>query len=375
MAKDYYEILGVSREANQDAIKKAYRKLALQFHPDKNPGDQAAEDKFKEAAQAYEVLGNQEKRARYDRFGHAGVNGGFGGAGAGGFHDVSDIFEAFGDVFGDFFGGAAQQGRGRSRGRRARRGADLRYVLEVNLKEVVQGAKKTIKFEVEGNCKACEGSGAKKGTQPETCGTCGGHGQVVRQQGFFSMATTCPTCRGTGQIIKDPCEVCHGQGRVMDPRELAVNVPPGVDNGTQLRLSGEGEEGSLGGPSGDLYVEIRVKEHPRFARQDLHLITPLEISYLQALLGAEIEVEGLLDSHKVKVEPGTSHGDLLRVEGEGVPALRGGRGLKGDLIFDLRVKMPKKLKKDEEKALREIARQKGEAVLEAKKGFFGSLKP
>ncbi len=370
MAKDYYEILGVSREATADSIKKAYRRLAMQYHPDKNPGDKGAEDKFKEAAQAYEILSNQEKRARYDRFGHAGVNGGFGGPGAGGFQDVGDIFEAFGDIFGDFFGGAAQ-GRGRSRGRRARRGADLRYLLEVDLVEAVQGAQKTIKFEVEADCKTCEGSGAKKGTKPETCGTCGGHGQVVRQQGFFSMATTCPTCGGTGQHIREPCTDCRGRGRVMEAKELVVNVPPGVDNGTQLRLSGEGELGSLGAPAGDLYVEMRVKEHPRFVREDIHLVAPLEISYLQALLGAELEVEGLLDKHSLRVEPGTSQGDLLRIEGEGVPALRGGRGRKGDLIFEVRIQMPKKLDKEEEKSLREIARQKGLSVLEAKKGFFG----
>lgn len=368
MQRDYYEILGVTRDADADTIKKAYRKMAMKYHPDQNPDDKEAENKFKEAAQAYEVLRDADKRARYDRFGHAGVNGGGGfGGGAGGFHDVGDIFDAFGDIFGDFFGGGSR--RGPRQRNRPRRGSDLRYYLEIDLEDVINGTKNEIDFDIEAPCDVCEGSGAKPGSGPEACGTCHGQGQVIRQQGFFQMATPCPTCAGSGEVIKDPCEKCKGQGRVPTHKKLRVNVPPGVDNGTQLRLSGEGEEGFRGGGAGDLYVEIRVRPHKTFRRQGDHLIARQEISYLQALLGSEIEVETLRGPQTLSIPRGTSTGDVLKIEDQGVPSIRSGRP--GDLLFEVGVKMPKKLSKKEEKLLREIAEEKGEAVSPEKSGFFG----
>lgn len=366
MQADYYEVLGVDRNADKSTIKKAYRKLAMKYHPDQNPGNKEAEDKFKEAAEAYEVLSNEEKRARYDRFGHAGVSGGSGGAG---FHDVSDIFGAFGDIFGDFFGGGARQGARRSN--RPRRGADLRYYLDVDLEEVLSGVEKEIDFECEDECVTCTGTGAKKGIQPETCQTCGGTGQVVRQQGFFQMATPCHECRGQGQVIKDPCEDCSGRGRNLVHRKLNIKVPPGVNSGTQLRLSSEGEGGYQGGGRGDLFVEIRVKEHPHFSRQNQHLIAREKVSYLQALLGAEVEVRTLDGSAQVEVPRGSKTGDILKVAERGIPSLRGGR--RGDLLLEIEIEIPKKLTKKEEDLLREIAADKGENVLESK-GFFGRRK-
>ena len=244
--RDFYEVLGVDRAADADTIKKAYRKLAMQFHPDKNPGNNEAVEKFKEAAAAYEVLGNPEKKAKYDRFGHSAFGGGAGGAG---FQNADDIFSAFSDIFGDFFGGS----RGRSRDGSSR-GSDLRYVTEISLKEVLSGVEKDISFEAEENCKKCSGTGAEKGSGIETCRTCGGQGQVISRQGFFSVATTCPACGGRGQTIKDPCTDCRGSGRKASKRKIRVNIPPGVDNGTQLRVSGEGEGGHKNGPPGDLYV-------------------------------------------------------------------------------------------------------------------------
>src|SRR5207253_1679490 len=265
--RDYYEILGVARDADADAIKKAYRKLAMQFHPDKNPGNPEAEEKFKEAAGAYEILSDAQKRAQYDRFGHAA----FANGGRGRPQDVDDIFANFGDIFGDFFGGGGQQRSRRSR-HEPRRGADLRYLTEISLKEVLQGLEKDIEFDTDKSCEECKGSGAEKGSAPITCPTCHGSGQVVRSQGFFSVASTCPTCRGEGTTVKNPCKPCKGKGRVPEHRKIRINIPPGVDTGTRLRVGNEGEGGYNGGPAGDLYVEIRVKDHPRFEREgdDLH---------------------------------------------------------------------------------------------------------
>jgi molecular chaperone DnaJ len=358
---DYYEVLGVTRESDGDTIKKAYRKLAMQFHPDKNPGDKAAEDKFKECSVAYEVLSNPEKRSRYDRFGHAGVNGMGGGPQ---FHDVGDIFEAFGDIFGDFFG----QGPRRRGGPRARRGSDLRYVLEVSLNEVLTGTEKPIQFRCEDSCGPCKGSGAEPGTSADSCPTCGGSGQVVRTQGFFQMASTCPKCHGNGQIITNPCQKCKGRGRVEAQRKLMVHVPAGVDMGTQLRLTGEGEGGDKGGPNGDLYVEIRVEPHRIFERDQEHLFGKLEITYLQALLGSDVEVETLTGKEKVHVAKGSQFGDRIRLSGKGLPSLRGHRI--GDIFYDLHIIFPKKISKEEEKMLRQIAENKGESISDAKAGFF-----
>ncbi|MDX9731956.1 MAG: molecular chaperone DnaJ [Bdellovibrionales bacterium] len=371
--RDYYEILGVARDAAPDVIKKAYRKLALQYHPDKNRGDASAEEKFKEAANAYEVLGNAEKRARYDRFGHAAFQGGGGGGGQ--YQNVDDIFANFSDIFGDFFGGAFGGGdpfsQGRRRGRQTgpARGADLRYRTELTLEEVVSGVEKEIQFETEGNCEPCNGTGAKKGSQPATCTTCGGQGQVIARQGFFQVATTCPTCHGSGQMIKDKCTSCSGRGRSKLQRKIKVTVPAGVDTGTQLRVAAEGEGGFRGGTPGDLYVEIQVADHKRFEREGSHLYSALDVSYLQALLGTEIEFEGIDGTETVRVPPGTQPGARIRVEGRGVPLLRN-KG-RGDLVLAVDVSIPAKLSRDEEKLLREVAEKKGEKVLPAKKGLFG----
>lgn len=357
MNRDFYEVLGVERGADSDTIKKAYRKLAMQFHPDRNPGDKAAEDKFKEAAQAYEVLSDAQKRARYDQFGHAGLGGGFGQGGPG-FQDVGDIFAAFGDIFGDIF--SQTGGRGRQGGRRSYRGSDLRYMMEIELTDVLKGTKKEIQFNTDAECQTCDGKGAEPGTNPETCSTCGGSGQIVRSQGFFSMATTCGTCRGRGEIIRKPCKKCRGSGRTQVEKKLLVNVPPGVSTGTQLRISGEGEGGSRGAEAGDLYVEIRVQPDERFEREGDNLHAPLEISYLQALLGSEIKVETLEGEESFKVPRGTQPGEVLAFGGQGLPHLRSGR--RGDLLLHVEVELPKKLSKAEEKLLREIAELKGENV-------------
>jgi molecular chaperone DnaJ len=372
MPRDYYEILEIERSADQVTIKKAYRKLAMKYHPDQNPGNKEAEEKFKEAAQAYEVLGNPDKRAQYDRFGHSAFQGGFGGGGGQGFHDISDIFEQFGDIFGDFFGGMGGGGGGRRQRASStgpRRGSDLRYVLEIKLEDVVEGDKKPIEFRCEDNCTTCDGSGAKPGTGVKTCGTCGGRGQVIRQQGFFSMASPCPTCHGQGQVIEDPCTACHGKGRVEKQRKLLINVPAGVDTGTQLRLSGEGEGGYRGGPPGDLFVEIRVKPHKKFERNGATLYSQIEISYLKALLGGPLSVKTLRGEKEIHIPPGTQPFEEIKVPHEGLPSLRGSRT--GDLFLRAKVVLPKKLKKEEEKLLREIAQKQGEEVSDAKSGLFG----
>lgn len=361
--QDYYEILGVEKTADQDTIKKAYRKLAMQFHPDKNPGDNEAEEKFKKAATAYEILGNAEKRSRYDRFGHAAFQQG----GGGGFHDVEDIFSSFSDIFGDFFGQTRGGGRARQRGGPAR-GSDLRFICEIELKDVITGLERDVEFDTEDNCKECDGSGAEKGSQVDVCPTCRGAGQVVASQGFFSVATTCPTCHGNGKQIRNPCKHCHGRGRIRASRKIRVNVPAGVDTGTQLRVTGEGEGGHKGGPSGDLYVEIRVRDDERYERHGLDILTRAEVSYIQALLGAEIEVPTFEGAEKITIPQGTNTGDRVRLEKKGVPSLRGhGRG---SLYFEISVAVPKKLGKDEEKLLREIAKIRGENIAVPKKGLF-----
>lgn len=372
MPRDYYEILGVSKSSTPDEIKKAYRKIAMQYHPDKNPGNKEAEDKFKEAAEAYEVLSNADKRKRYDQFGHAGMGQGFpGGGGGAGFHDVSDIFDAFGDIFGDFFGGGGRR-RSSTRRHQPRKGSDLRYYLDVTLTDVLKGTQKEIEFDCEDSCQVCHGTGAEKGSQPSTCPDCGGAGQVVRSQGFFQMATTCPRCHGEGQIISNPCKSCHGKGRKPVHRKLMVSVPAGVDTGTHLRLTGEGEGGYRGGPHGDLYVEIRVKKEAGFERQGTTLMSNLKISYLQAILGAEVSFKGLDETIDVKVPRGSKEGTLIRVEGQGLPSLRGGR--RGDLVLSVEVEIPKKLAKKEEKLLREIAALKSESVSDESGGLFSAFK-
>lgn len=365
--RDYYEILGVAKDADQDTIKKAYRKLAMQFHPDKNPGNPEAEDKFKEAAGAYEILSDTQKRAQYDRFGHAAFSGGMGGGR--GYQDVEDIFANFGDIFGDFFGGGGQ--RSRQSRTSPRRGADLRYLTEISLKDVLHGLEKDIEFDTDRSCDECKGSGAEKGSAPVTCPTCGGSGQVVRSQGFFSVAATCPTCRGEGSMVKNLCKPCKGKGRVPEHRKIRINIPPGVDTGTRLRVGGEGEGGYNGAPAGDLYVEIRVKDHPRFERDGDDLHSSVEVSYLQLILGAEIDIETLDEDATLEVPKGTPNGKTLKISGQGLPSLRGQR--RGDLYCTVEVEFPEKISKEEEKLLRELAKLKGIEV-KGEGGLFGKKK-
>ncbi|HEY8271290.1 MAG TPA: molecular chaperone DnaJ [Pseudobdellovibrionaceae bacterium] len=364
--RDCYEILGVARDADADTIKKAYRKLAMQFHPDKNPGNPAAEEKFKEAAGAYEILSDAQKRAQYDRFGHAAFSGGGRGQ-----QDVNDIFANFGDIFGDFFGGGGQQRSRRSR-HEPRRGADLRYLTEISLKDVLNGLEKDIEFDTDKSCDECHGTGAEKGSAPVTCPTCHGSGQVVRSQGFFSVASTCPTCRGEGSTIKNPCKACKGKGRVSEHRKILINIPPGVDTGTRLRVGNEGEGGFNGGPAGDLYIEIRVKDHPRFEREGEDLHSTVSVPYLQLLLGAEIKVETLSEPAILDIPKGTANGKTLKLAGQGLPSLRGQR--RGDLYCTLEVEFPEKISKEEEKILRELAKLKGIEVKGESGGLFGRKK-
>jgi molecular chaperone DnaJ len=330
MAKrDYYEVLGVSRTASADEIKKAYRRLAMKHHPDRNKDDETAEAKFKEAKQAYEVLSDADKRATYDRFGHEGVSGGPGGMGG---YSAEGFGDIFGDVFGDIFGG------GRQRGSQVFRGADLGYELRLDLEKAVSGDSVTIDVPTQVTCDSCSGSGAKKGSDPVKCSTCGGAGQVRMQQGFFSIQQTCPNCKGAGTTISDPCSACHGRGRVHKTKTLSVKVPAGVDNGDRIRLSGEGEAGRNGGPPGDLYVEIRVKPHKIFTRDGANLACEVPISVATAALGGEVELPTLDGNVALKVPAGTQSGKVFRLRGKGVATVRDPRI--GDLFAKVAVETP-----------------------------------
>jgi len=347
MAKeDYYKILGIARTASEVEIKKSYRRLAMKYHPDRNKDNSAeAEIKFKEIKEAYEVLSDPKKRSAYDQFGHAGVDNSFGGAG--GFSGAESFSDIFGDVFGDIFGGG---GRQRSGG--AQRGADLRYNLELTLEEAVHGTEATVKVPVMVKCDECGGSGAKKGSAPVTCTTCHGHGQVRMQQGFFSIQQTCPTCHGSGQKIKDPCRKCHGQGRVQETKTLSVKVPAGVDTGDRIRLAGEGEAGVMGGPAGDLYVQVHVKEHPIFTRDGADLYCEVPINFRTACLGGELEVPTLDGKVKLKIPAETQTGKLFRLRGKGVKPVRGGPA--GDLICRVVIETPVKLNKEQRELLEKL---------------------
>ena len=370
--RDYYEVLGVSREASAQELKKAYRRIAMKCHPDRNPDDKEAEEKFKEASEAYEVLSNDDKKAAYDRYGHAGVEGAGGMGGGEGFGNFSDIF---GDVFGDIFGGAGGHGRGGPS-----RGADLRYTLDLSLEDAVKGTSVKIKVPTLVGCTTCDGSGAKKGTKPTTCTTCGGVGQVRMQQGFFSVQQTCPACRGKGKIISDPCPDCHGQGRKEETKTLSVKVPAGVDTGDRIRLAGEGEAGSDGGPSGDLYVQVSVKEHEFFQRDGKNLYCEVPISIFDACLGGEIEVPTLDGRVKLKVPSETQTGKLFRMRGKGVVPVRGGSA--GDLLCRVVVETPVNLSKKQIGLLEELREgtksgkhsPKQSSWFEGMKNFFGDMK-
>lgn len=365
---DYYELLECERTADDATIKSSYRRLAMRWHPDRNPGDAEAEHRFKTISEAYECLKDPQKRAAYDRFGHEAYKqgmsgGGGGGAGPGaGFSDLGDIFET---IFGSAFGGGGRQ--------QARRGADLRYDLEISLDDAFHGKKAEIEIEVAAKCEPCDGSGAEPGTGTRRCNLCGGHGQVRAQQGFFMVERTCPTCHGRGEVIEKPCRVCRGEGRVDTPQKLDVTIPAGVDTGTRIRLAGRGEAGPFGAPPGDLYIFIHITRHPVFERDGTNLVTRAPISFTTAALGGTITIPGL-DSKSIEVEipAGIQNGRQLRKRGEGMPVLQG-RG-RGDLVVDIVVETPTKLSARQKELLRELqATETGDECPESK-GFFNRLK-
>ncbi|MDR0771374.1 MAG: molecular chaperone DnaJ [Burkholderiales bacterium] len=345
--RDYYTVLGLGRDASEEDIKKAYRKLAMKHHPDRNIGDTAAEEKFKEAKEAYEILSDANKRAAYDQFGHAGVDpnmGGFGGAGGAGFGGFSD---AFGDIFGDIFG----QGRG-NRANAVYRGADLRYNLELSLEDAARGSELKIRVPTQETCGTCHGSGAKPGTEPQTCPSCKGHGQVRISQGFFSVQQTCPQCHGRGKIVTAPCSECRGAGRVKKQKTLSVKIPAGVDQDDRIRLAGEGEAGINGGPPGDLYVVIQLKPHPVFQREGADLHCEMPISFATAALGGEIEIPTLDGHAKIKIPVETQTGQVFRLKEKGIRPVRGQRT--GDLFCHVVIETPQKLTPRQKELLREF---------------------
>ena len=348
--RDYYEVLGVARTATEVEIKSAYRKLALKYHPDRNPGDKPAEEKFKECAEAYAVLADSEKRSLYDRFGHQGVSS---AAGAGFdpsvFADFGDILGGLGDIFGfgDLFGGARRRGG-------PQRGADLRYDIEISFEDSAHGTETSVQIPRQENCETCHGSGAAPGTAPSTCSLCHGQGQVRRQQGFFTIAQTCPQCRGTGRMISKPCQTCRGAGRVTHDRKITVKIPPGIATGQQLRLQGEGEAGTGGGPPGHLYVVVHVQEHEFFRRDGNNLFCEIPVNFTTVALGGEIQVPTLDGTENVKVPEGTQTGTTLRLRGKGMPDVNGhGRG---DLLATVQVQTPRKPSREQRQLLEQLAK-------------------
>jgi len=362
--RDYYEVLGVRREANDQELKQAYRRLALKYHPDKNPGDQEAEERFKELNEAYQVLSQAEIRARYDRFGHAGVGAGAtAGAGFGqGFPGFEDLFDMFG--MGDIFGGRGSRRAG------PRRGSDLRYDIELTLEEAATGLKTKIRVPRLETCETCRGTGAAEGSEPVRCSACAGSGQVRYQQGFFSVSRTCTTCRGSGRVIRNVCRECRGEGRVEREKTLEIKIPAGVDNGSRLRIAAEGEAGELGAGRGDLYVIVHVKEHDFFERRDANLYCTVPISFAQAALGAEVSVPTLDGEQNLKMGEGTQSGSVFRLKGKGMPGL-GGRG-RGDLFVSISVTTPTHLSREQRRILEELA--KLEADTQQDRGIVNKVK-
>ncbi|WP_288329913.1 molecular chaperone DnaJ [uncultured Haemophilus sp.] len=373
--KDYYDVLGVERGADEKAIKRAYKKLAMQYHPDRTKGDKAKEEKFKEIQEAYEILGDKEKRAAYDQYGHAAFEqGGMGGGGFGGGFSGTDFGDIFGDMFGDIFGGG---GRGRQR---VVRGEDLRYDIQITLEEAVKGTTKDIQINTLAHCDSCDGTGAEKGSKVETCPSCHGSGRIRRQQGFFVTEAVCPTCHGSGKKIEKPCKSCHGEGRVHKKKNLSVKIPAGVDTGNQLRLSGEGAAGENGAPAGDLYVVIHVKEHHIFERDGNNLYCEVPISFSMAALGGEIEVPTLDGKVKLKIPAETQTGKLFRMRGKGVSSTR--NGYAGDLICRVVIETPVNLNKEQKELLEKLEESlkgqkshspKSSSFLDGVKKFFDNL--
>jgi molecular chaperone DnaJ len=363
--RDYYEILGVAKTAAPEDIKKAYRKAAAANHPDRNPGDTAAVERFKEAAEAFDVLGDPNKRALYDRHGHEAFSRGAGRQP--GFNDVSDIFSVFGDALEGLFGGGQQRG-----GRRATRGDSLRCSIRIDLKGAAFGCTRTVEIHRDELCSECDGSGAKPGSSPEKCAYCAGRGQIVQAQGFFRVQTTCPACRGAGEVIRDKCPKCAGSGRESKKVQLEVKVPPGVDNGMQLCLRGEGEPGDHGGPRGDLFCDIHVAEHSLFKRQGHDLICAVPLSYPQAALGTTLEIPLLDGREQLEINAGAQPGDIIRLRGKGMPDPHSRR--KGDLLVQLVVEVPKSLNARQEELLRELAELEEKNVSPHQKSFFEKIK-
>ncbi|WP_339878212.1 molecular chaperone DnaJ [Pseudidiomarina gelatinasegens] len=368
---DLYEVLGVSKDASERDIKKAYKKMAMKYHPDRTKGDKDLETKFKEVKTAYEVLMDPQKRAAYDQYGHAAFEQGQGGFGGGG--GAADFADIFGDVFGDIFGG----GGGRRGRPQAQRGADLRYNLELNLEDAVRGKEVELKIPKLSTCEDCDGSGAKEGSTAETCGHCHGSGQIQMRQGFFAVQQPCPHCRGRGKVIKDPCRTCHGDGRVERTKTLSVKIPAGVDTGDRIRLNGEGEAGEMGAPSGDLYVQVHVREHPIFARDGNNLYCEVPLSFTRAALGGEIEVPTLEGKVKLKVPAETQTGKLFRLRGKGVKSVRS--GAVGDLICKVVIETPVNLSESQRNLLNELEESMGTGEEAGKyrpkeKGFFDGVR-
>ena len=367
--RDYYEILNVGRSVSIGQIKQAYRKMAMKYHPDRNSGDQEAEVKFKEAAEAYEVLSDSNKRQRYDRFGHEGLRGTSGHNFSG--MDAGDISSIFGDILGDLFGGSRRQ-RG---GNQVRRGYDLETIVEIELKEVATGVERDIEFVRQDLCEICQGNGCKPGSKPIDCVTCAGQGQVVQSGGLggmFRMVTTCPACNGVGKIYKDKCTSCGGGGRQAKKRVLVVKLPPGIHEGQAVRIAGEGEPGSQGGPRGDLHVVVRVKDHPIFTREEDHLILQMPISFTQAALGAEVKVPTFNGHEQLTINPGTQHGSTFHIPDKALPNLRTKR--RGDLIVVLMVEIPNRLSSKQKEMLREFAKTENDRILPQSRTFWNKIK-